>query len=93
MRGALHVLLHWTLSLTEHCLEQAWPLRTISEQPARDRAEHGALRIAVRLKSVLVRISILSSCISLLLYISGFEIVVRKRVTFIWYASSFQRNI
>ena len=35
---------------------------------------------AARLTAVLVRITILSSCISLLLYISGFQIVVRKRV-------------
>ena len=67
--------------------------KLLSEQPARDRAEHGAMSNAVRLNSVLVRISILGSCTSLLLYISGFKIVVRKRVTFILYASSFQRNI
>ena len=48
---------------------------------------------AVRLSSVLGRISILSSCISLLLYINGFQIVVNKRVTFGWYVSSFQGNI
>ena len=30
--------------------------KLLSEQPARDRAEHGALRKAVRLKSVLVRV-------------------------------------
>ena len=63
------------------------------EQPARDRAEHGATSKAVRLNSVLVRISMLSSCLSLFLYVSGFQIVVCKRVTFIWYASSFQWNI
>ena len=58
--------------------------KLLSEQPARHRAEHGAVGNAGRLNSVLVRISILSSCISLLLYISGFQIVVLKRVTFIW---------
>ena len=61
--------------------------KLLSEQPARDRAEHGALHKAVRLKSVLVRVNTEQ------LYISGFQIVVRKRVTFRWYASSFQRNI
>ena len=30
--------------------------KLLSEQPPRDRAEHGALRKAVRLKSVLVRV-------------------------------------
>ena len=55
--------------------------KLLSEQPARDRAEHGALGNALRLKSVLVLVSILSSCMSLLLYISGFQIAVRKHVT------------
>ena len=54
--------------------------KLLSEQPARDRAEHGAMHNAVRVDSVSVPISILSSCISLLLYINGFQIVVRKRV-------------
>ena len=67
--------------------------KLLSEQPPRDRAEHCTLSNVVRLNSVFLRISILSSCISLLLYISGFQIVGRKHVTFIWYASSFQRNI
>ena len=31
--------------------------KLLSEQPARNRAEHGALRNAVRLKSVLVRVN------------------------------------
>ena len=31
--------------------------KLLSEQPARDRAEHGALRKAVRLMSVLVRVN------------------------------------
>ena len=31
--------------------------KLLSEQPARDRAEHGALRKAVRLKPVLVRVN------------------------------------
>ena len=31
--------------------------KLLSEQPARDRAEHGALLIAVRLKSVFVRVN------------------------------------
>ena len=31
--------------------------KLLSEQPARDRAEHGALRKAVRLKSVLVHVN------------------------------------
>ena len=31
--------------------------KLLSEQPARDRAEHGALRKAVRVKSVLVRVN------------------------------------
>ena len=31
--------------------------KVLSEQPARDRAEHGALRNAVCLKSVLVRVN------------------------------------
>ena len=31
--------------------------KLLSEQPARERAEHGALRNAVRLKSVLVRVN------------------------------------
>ena len=57
--------------------------KLLSEQPARDRTEHGAMSNAVRLNSVLVPISILSNYISLLLYISGFQIVVRKRVAFI----------
>ena len=67
--------------------------KLLSEQPARDRAEHGALRKAARLKSVLVRVNTEQLHVSILLYISGFQIVVRKRVTFRWYASSFQRNI
>ena len=41
--------------------------KLLSEQPAGDRAEHGAVGNAVRLNSVFVRISILSGCISLLL--------------------------
>ena len=32
--------------------------KLLSEQPARDRAEHAAMRKAVRLKSVLVRVNI-----------------------------------
>ena len=66
--------------------------KLLSEQPARDRAEHGAMCNAVRLNPALVLISIQSSCISLLLYISGFQIVISERVTFRGYASSFQGN-
>ena len=43
----------------EGCSRTAMAIRSklLSEQPARDRAEHGALRKAVRLKSVLVRVN------------------------------------
>ena len=46
----------------------------LSEQAARDRAEQGAMTNAISLNSVLMHITTLSSCICLLLYISGFQI-------------------
>ena len=52
--------------------------KLLSEQPARDRAEHGALRYAVRLKSVLVRVNT-----EQLHYLYYFTSAVFK----LWYAS------
>ena len=52
--------------------------KLLSEEPARDRAEHGALRYAVRLKSVLVRVNTEHQY---LLYIGGFQIVVRDQLS------------
>ena len=52
----------------------------LSEQVARDGVEQSAMANAVHLTPVFVRVS--QYCISLLLYISGFQILVRKLVTF-----------
>ena len=50
---------HVTLCLASlYCITgMAIGSKLLSEQPARDRAEYGALRIAVRWKSVLVRVN------------------------------------
>ena len=76
---------YWRLYIRHGHWEQV-TLRATSKRQSR--AQHGAVSYAVRLKSVLVRVNT-EQMHSILLYISGFQIVVRKRVTFIWYASSF----
>ena len=75
-------------------LYQAWPLGASYSQSNQLDTEQSTVHcVMLSVWSQWWCVSILSSCISILLYISGFQIVVRKRATFIWYASSFQRNI
>ena len=52
--------LSWMASLPSERFKPGLAIgrKLLSEQPSRDRAEHGALRNAVRLKSVLVRVNI-----------------------------------
>ena len=75
-------------------IEQAWPLGASYSQSNQQETEQSTVHCVMLFPwSQCWCVSILSSCISILLYISSFQIVGRKHVTFIWYASSFQRNI
>ena len=75
-------------------LAQAWSLGSSYSQSNQQETEQSTVHcVMLSTWSQCLCVPILSSCISILFYISGFQIVVRKRVTFRWYASSFQRNI
>ena len=83
-----------SLWLSTDDLHQAWPLGASYSQSNQQETEQSTVHcVMLSPWSQCWCVSILSSCISILLYISGFQIVVRKRVTFRSYASSFQRNI
>ena len=79
--------------MSDSLLAQAWPLGASYSQSNQQETEQSTVQW------VMLSAGTQCWCVSqyweasLLLSIGCFQIVVRKRVTFVWYASSFQRNI